>query len=99
MAVQINVQSVIDTSDIIAEENRKIHDSFIDIENTIRYLRANWVGNAQEMCCGKAESIKELFNDSRFAVIDDYVRFLRLQVGEGYETTERVISSAANAFK
>ena len=97
--VQINTGLVLDAATNISSENLSLRNSYDDIDKIISNLKKNWSGSACDLCCKKAEYIKNQFKETRFAVVEDYVRFLRMQVGEGYETTETVISSAADAFK
>lgn len=97
--VQINTALVLSASTDISNENAALRNSYDDIDKTISNLKKDWSGSACDLCCKKAEYIKNQFKETRFAVVEDYVRFLRMQVGEGYETTETVISSAADAFK
>ena len=97
--VQINTALVIDAANSIANENLALKNSYADLDAIISTLRKNWAGTACDLCCKKADYIKRQFKDARFAVVADFVRFMRLQVSEGYETTETVLSSAADAFK
>lgn len=97
--VQINTALILAASTDISNENTALRNSYDDIDKVISNLKKNWSGSACDLCCKKAEYIKKQFKETRFAVVEDYVRFLRMQVGEGYETTETVISSAADAFK
>lgn len=97
--VQINTGLVLDAATNISNENLSLRNSYDDIDKIISNLKKNWSGAACDTCCKKADFIKAKFKDARYAVVEDFVRFMRLQVGEGYETTETVISSAADAFK
>lgn len=97
--VQINTGLVLDVATNISNENLSLKNSYDDIDKIISNLKKNWSGSACDLCCKKADYIKTQFKDARYAVVEDFVKFMRLQVGEGYETTETVISSAADAFK
>ena len=99
MAIQINTAVLLDTATNISNENLLLRNSYDDIDMIVSNLKKHWSGSACDTCCKKADFIKAKFKDTRYAVVEDFVRFMRLQVGEGYETTETAISSAADAFK
>lgn len=99
MAILINTAVVSNTADQIDTANKKIRDDLSDIDSAIRTLQQNWVGEASNSCANKYDYIKRNFADARFSVVNDLVTFIRKQVNEGYETTEKTVSSAAAAFK
>ena len=97
--VKINTTLVAYTATKLSYENNVLYHKYDDIDKAISNLKRNWSGTACDQCCRKAEYIKSQFKDARYTVVNDFVRFMRQQVGEGYEATEAAISSAANAFK
>lgn len=99
MAILINTAVVSNTADQIDTVNKKIRDDLSDIDSAIRKLQQNWEGEASSSCTNKYEHIKRSFSDARFSVVNDFVTFIRKQVDEGYEVTEKTVSSAAAAFK
>ena len=99
MAIQINTAAVSSAADHIDTTNKKIQDGLTEIDAALRTLRQNWVGEASNSCANKYDYIKRNFADARFSVVNDLVTFIRKQVNEGYETTEKTVSSAAAAFK
>lgn len=99
MAIQINTALVLEAADDISAVNLALKSGFDEIDRAISDLKASWSGSACDTCCRKADYLRAQYKDARYAVVEDFVRFLRLQVGEGYDTAETVISSAADAFK
>ena len=99
MAIQINTASVMQAADNISAENQALRNSYEEIDKAISVLKTSWNGTASDMCSQRANNIKTVFKDTRYAVIDSFVRFMRAQVSENYETTETVISNVADAFK
>ena len=99
MAIQINPAAVSSAADHIDTTNKKIQDGLTEIDAALRTLRQNWEGEAANTCVSKYEYIKRTFSDSRFSVVNGMVSFMRNQVGEGYETTEKNVATAASAFK
>ena len=99
MDIRINTAVVSSTADQIDVINKRIRDDMSDMETAIRTLRQSWEGEGASSCSGKLDYIKNNFSDTRFSVIDGMVSFMKMQVGEGYESTEQAVSSAASAFK
>lgn len=99
MAVKINVDAVRSTASQIANINRKISSDFVLVESAINTLNRNWDGTASDMVIGKFNSIKGTYCDNRYNTVNDMVRFLNNQIVLGYEKTEKVIVTAASAFK
>ena len=99
MAILINTAAVSNTADQIDATNIDLRDGLSDIDSAIRSLQQNWEGEAASSCANKYDYIKRNFADARFSVVNDLVTFIRKQVDEGYETTEKTVSSAAAAFK
>ena len=99
MAVQVNTAVVLDTSNQVAKTNQSIKDDFSEVESAIKNLSNEWVGSASEVGIGKMDYLKRSFCERRYNVVNDMVLFMQNQVREGYETTEKTISSAASAFK
>lgn len=99
MAIQVNTAVVLTTADKIDMLNKKIRDELSEVDIAIRSLQQSWEGEASYSCNNKYECIKRDFSDARFSVVNGIVSFMRNQVGEGYEATERAVSGAASAFK
>ena len=99
MAVQINTAAVSSAADQIDILNKKIRDELSDVDLAIQALQRCWEGDAANSGVNKYNYIKRSFSDARFSVVNGIVSFMKIQVGEGYETTERAVSTAASAFK
>lgn len=99
MAIQINTARVSSVANYINDANKKIRDEISDLDTAIRLLERNWEGEASSSCVNKYDHLKRSFSDSRFSVVNGLVSFMRIQVEEGYEATEKSISNAAAAFE
>ncbi len=99
MSIKIDTNIVRTTAVQIAATNQKISDDFSPLENAISNMNSNWSGTASNAALEKFRNIKSTFYDDRFLVINDMVNFMNKQIGDGYETTETAITSAASAFK
>lgn len=99
MAIQINTAAVSSAADQIDTLNKKIRDELSDVDLAIQALQRCWEGDAANSGVNKYNYIKRSFSDARFSVVNGIVSFMKIQVGEGYETTEHAVSTAASAFK
>lgn len=99
MAIKINTAIVRSTASQISSVNNKINNDFSAVDSAINALNRNWDGSASDIALRKFQSIKNNFYNNRFNVVNDMVNFMLKQVGEGYESTETTVSSAASAFK
>ena len=99
MEIQINTAAVSATADRLDKLNQKLRLDLSDVDATIMSLRQCWEGEASGTCVRKYDYIKNNYADARYSVVNDLVAFLKMQVGERYETTEQVATNAAAAFK
>lgn len=99
MAIKINTAIVRSTASQISSVNNKMNNDFSAVDSAINALNRNWDGSASDIALRKFQSIKNNFYNNRFNVVNDMVNFMLKQVGEGYESTETTVSSAASAFK
>lgn len=99
MAVRIDTEIVLNVAENIAKENNSLRNAYEDIEHTVTKLRNNWVGDACDRCCNRADQIKSMYKERRYEEVNEFIAFLKNKVGERYECTERMITSKTNAFK
>lgn len=99
MAIKINTAIVRSTAAQISSVNNKMNNDFFAVDSAINALNRSWDGSASDIAMRKFQSIKNNFYNNRFNVVNDMVNFMLKQVGEGYESTETAVSSAASAFK
>lgn len=97
--LKVNVDAVVSAASNIQTCNAQMRDSFPDVQRAIDQLNNNWDGAASNNAMRKFDDIKSKFSDSRFKALDNYVKFLLQQVGEGYTQTEEVNVSLADQFK
>lgn len=99
MAVKVDTDVVRRTANEISNLNKTIENDFSAVEHAMKCLNENWEGVAAEIAMRNFQSIKNTCCNSRFDVVNGMVSFMRRQVGEGYESGEAAITSAASAFK
>ncbi len=97
--LRINIDNAVATSNNLKRLNTQIRDAFPGVQTAINRLNNSWDGPAASKTIAKFSEIKEKYAEARYNVVDNYVRFLLQQVGEGYTQTEEANTSLADAFK
>lgn len=94
----VNAEGIIATAEKLRTVNNNINNSFDTLKKRMSQFESNWNSAAGE----QARTVMyRLFkgNESRSAVIKNYVNMLEQQVSEGYVNTENVNTSIADMFK
>ena len=99
MDIIINTAAVLTAAENIDSINKKMQSDLSDVESALRTMRQSWEGDGANACTNSYDRIKKGLGNDRFTVINGLVSFMKNQVGEGYESTEQSVSSAASAFK
>ncbi len=97
--LSINTDLVVSTASSISEINNQIRADFDRAQAAVNQMDLGWDGEAATQAIGKFNEIRNNYVDARYDVISNYVNFLLQQVGQGYEQTENVNVSLADAFK
>ena len=79
--------------------NDDIHQSFSSVESALNRLYGSWDGDASWRAEQEYGKIRNKYEGQRYAVIENYIKFLTQQVGIGYDQTEEANKSLAAAFK
>ena len=101
MATQITVDSeqVLGIASQIEGDNQQLQKLLNDSKSTIDSLASYWSGNASEETRSSYEAFAGKFFETYYDVLNQYVKFLRTNVADQYERTERVNTNLADAFK
>ena len=83
----------------ISSRNDNIRDALSTPETANNRLNAAWNSPSSYQVLQQFYTIKSNLEPARYAVMNQYVNFLRLQVGDGYDQTEQVNTALADAFK
>lgn len=97
--VIVNTSKVVQVANKISSINTEINNDFDDMEEWVQRLNKNWNSEANSHVIGKFHSIKGALKQSRYDVLDNYSRFLKEQVSDGYEKTENANTKLSDAFK
>ncbi len=98
-ALKVNVESIISTAEALSEINKQIDEEYEALDKKMKELGEFWKGPAAEAAIAKYWEIKSKYFSPRHDVVENYITFLRQQVGEGYAATEKTNTSLADAFK
>lgn len=96
--IKIDTNAVKITAAKIEGYNIMIRNDFSSAEAAVKALNGSWSGSAAGNAINAFHSIKATYFDSRYVVMDNFVRFLR-QVETGYTKTEGTVYSNAERFK
>lgn len=96
--LKINTDAVINTANKIKLSNTQMRDEFQDLERAIGRLDSAWESPASSIVIRKFYDIKSDFFYERYEVLDNFVKYLFQQIGEGYTDTENTNKSLADAF-
>ena len=97
--LKINAEAVVRAAENIRNFNNTMRDSFDSVQDAISRLDNYWEGSAATSVISKFGAIKNNYCDARYSVLSNYIGFMLQQVGEGYNQTEEVNKSLADAFK
>ena len=97
--LKMNTDGVVASANNIKNLNNQMRSNFNNVQKAISKLDASWDGSAASSAMSKFNSIKSKYCSARYNVLDNYVKFLYQQVGEGYTQTEDVNKSLADQFK
>ena len=97
--LKVNTDLVITAANNIQTTHGQIRSGFDKVQAAMTKLGNAWEGAAATSAVSKFNELKSNYPDARYNVVDNYVNFLLQQVGAGYEQTEDVNKSLADAFK
>lgn len=97
--LKADTSAIIAAADHISAINKGILDKMNDPQAAVSRLDATWDSPASDEIIGRFITIKQTYNETRYNVIDNFVKFLHLQVGEGYTSAEEANRALAETFK
>ncbi len=101
MAGQIKVSTaqVADIAQQIDGLNKKLYDELKRSQETIKNLSNTWDGEAAQATYASYDSFAAKYFQTYHDILDDYVKFLRINVEQNYFETETANINLADAFK
>lgn len=98
-SLRISTDQVTQIADSIDAENKKLSDELKACKAAIDSLENIWEGEAAQATISSFTEFSNKFFQNYEDVIDQYVKFLRNNVAQGYFETETQNISLADAFK
>ncbi len=101
MAGQIRVSTaqVAEIATTIESLNKRLQEKLEESQSTIKGLASTWEGEAATATIEVYDSFAAKYFQNYYDVIDNYVKFLRQNVEQGYFETETANTNIADAFK
>lgn len=97
--MKINTDAVSGLAQRISNDNQEMQTAFEAAIASANALGNGWSGAAYNHASASFGTMKEKYYNARYTGIENYVRILRKQIGEGYEKTEQSNISLAEQFK
>ena len=101
MAGQIRVSTaqVGEIARTIESLNKRLFDELKTSQDTIKNLSNTWDGEAAQATISAYEEFAAKYFQNYYDILDNYVKFLRTNVEQGYFETETANINLADAFK
>ena len=97
--IQINTDQVSEIASVIESLNRKLSDELTASRDLFTTLGNSWSGEAYEASKAAFNEFATKYFQTYYDIIDNYVKFLRTNVSQGYFDVETANTSLSNAFK
>ena len=97
--LKISTDAALMAAERIRAYNAQMRDDFPSVQDAINQLDNGWDGAVADKAKLRFNEMKSEFCNSRYNVLDNYVRYLLQQVDIGYEQTESVNINLADKFK
>lgn len=86
--ILITTEEVALSAATIEKLNNKLNDKLLEAQNAIKALGATWQGEAYDETMASFNTFAGKYFESYKELIDNYVKFLRESVEQGYFKTE-----------
>ena len=97
--IKVNTAQVADIATKIEQLNMQLHDELKNSEATIKSLDSTWEGEAAQATITSYEEFAKKYFQTYHDILDNYAKFLRTNVDQGYFETETSNTNLADAFK
>lgn len=98
-SLKINTDAVVAAAESLKQYNDEMRNGLDPVKKAMNNLTIYWDGSAATTAFNKFKEIEMEMSETRYGVMDNYVRFLYQQVGEGYVQVEEANTSLAEQFK
>jgi Uncharacterized protein conserved in bacteria len=97
--IRVNTAQVAQIASNIESLNKKLSEELVTSQSAVKGLSATWEGEAAQATIAAFDSFASKYFQSYYDVIDNYVKFLRVNVETGYFDTETANSNISDVFK
>jgi len=97
--ITLSSEQVLQIAAEIHSDNVELLELLKTSKATVDSLSSYWTGTAASETQSSYEAFANQYFDSYYNILEQYVEFLRVNVAEHYEETERVDTQLADAFK
>lgn len=97
--IKVNTEQVSQIASDIEGLNRRLDEELKNSQSTIKGLSSIWEGSAAEATINAFDDFSTKYFQNYYDIIDNYVKFLRQSVDQGYVTIESTNTSLSEAFK
>lgn len=98
-SIRVSTAQVGEIATTLESLNTRLSEELKTSQATIKNLSNSWEGEAAEATTSAYEEFAAKFFQNYYDIIDNYVKFLRVNVEQGYFETETVNTNLADAFK
>ncbi len=96
--IRITTEEVALSATSIENLNKKLNDKLLEAQNAIKALGTSWQGEAYDETMAAFNAFAGKYFETYKELIDNYVKFLREKVEQGYFKTEMKNIDLANQF-
>ncbi len=97
--ITVNTDQVNEIAGAIENLNKRLSDELNTSRDLFTTLGNSWNGEAYESTKAAYNEFSQKFFQTYYDVIDNYVKFLRNNVSQGYFEVETVNTNLSEAFK
>lgn len=97
--IRVNTDQVAQIATNIEGLNRRLTEELTESKTTIDNLASTWEGEAAQETIASFDEFASKYFQNYEDIINQYVKFLRINVEQGYFETETANTSLADAFK
>ncbi len=97
--IKVNTDQVAQIATKMEDLNKKLHEQLMNGQSTVKNLSNSWDGEASQATIRSFDEFATKYFQNYYDIIDNYVKFLRTNVEQGYFEAETSNTSLADAFK
>ena len=96
MAMRVNTEVIRHTASTISSLNSQLFDTLQNSHAAVKSLSGVWTGEAATATIQAYDKFATTYFEEYRDMLDQYVKFLNVAAGEGYEQTEQAITRKAD---